>query len=200
MPASSSISPLISSALQKPLIVGASVSDDYLTDSPGKTLALRYTKRDQIKVIARNGTPGREVLKSVSASAVKNATVIIGVDLFFWDSLAPSPDESLKAMSRLVSLATQQNIPIVLGEVPELMPSRQHSVYSLNKKMQELCQNYSQCKILPLNAILHKTLTDGFLLQDGKKYGLDTLLPDGLHISKPASEYLADRILDLLRP
>ncbi|RYZ79224.1 MAG: hypothetical protein EOP06_27585, partial [Proteobacteria bacterium] len=36
----------IKAALQKPLIIGASVSGDYLTESPGKRLALRYTKKD----------------------------------------------------------------------------------------------------------------------------------------------------------
>ncbi|RYZ82998.1 MAG: SGNH/GDSL hydrolase family protein [Proteobacteria bacterium] len=182
---------------ERPLILGASVSGDYLTESPGKRLALRYTKSDQIKVIARKGTPGKELLKSVSASAVKDRTVIVAMDLFFWDSLAASPAESLKAMDRIVKLAREQNIPIVIGDVPALMPSRQTSVLAINKQLKETCKDYPQCKILPLDAILRKTLSDGFIVQDGKKHGLEALLPDGLHISKTASEYLADQIFAL---
>jgi hypothetical protein len=184
--------------LQRPLIIGASVSGDYFTESPGKRLALRFTKPDQIKVIAKKGTSGKEVLKNVSASAIKDSTAIIGLDLFFWDSFAPAPEESLKALNRLVILANQQNIPLVLGEVPELMPGRQTSVSAINKKIHEVCKSTSRCKILPLNSILRKTLMDGYIIQDGKKYTLETLLPDGLHISKPASEFLADQIQKLL--
>lgn len=182
---------------ERPLILGASVSGDYLTESPGKRLALRYTKPDHIKVIAKKGTAGKELLKSVSASAFKDRTVVVAMDIFFWDSFAAAPGESLKAMDRLVKLAQQQNIPIVIGDVPALMPSRQTSVLAVNKQLEELCNNYERCKILPLDKILRKTITAGFIVQDGKKYGLETLLPDGLHISKPASEYLADQILAL---
>ena len=182
-------------AFARPLILGASVSGDFLTESPGKRLALRYTKLAQITVIAKKGTAGKELLKSMPASALKDRTSIIAMDLFFWDSFAANPAESLKAMDRLVKLAQQQKIPIVLGNVPALMPTRQPSVDAINKQIKELCQNYSSCKILPLDLILQKILKEGHITQDGKRYGLETLLPDGLHISKPASEYLADQIL-----
>jgi hypothetical protein len=187
----------LNSILQRPLIIGASVSGDYLTESPGKRLALRYTKSDQIKVIAKKGTPGRELLKLVSATQVKNATSIIGIDLFFWDSFSSDPADSLKAMDHLVALAEQQKIPLILGDVPTLMPSRQTSVVSINKKLKDVCGHYPRCKILPLDSILKKTLAEGFITQGGMKYSLENLLPDGLHISQAASEYLADQIQKL---
>lgn len=184
--------------LARPLIVGASVSGDYLTPSPGKVLALRYTSSDQIKVVARKGKPGKDVLKEVSESTFKDRTAIIGIDLFFWDSFAPSPAESLKSLDRIIGFAKAQNIPIILGEVPALMPQMQKSLIPLNKKITEVCHSYSLCKILPLNSILLKTVSDGYVMQGGTKYTLDKLIPDGLHIAKPASEYLADQIQLLL--
>lgn len=183
--------------LQRPLIVGASVSADHLSPSPGKVLALRYTDAKDIKVIARGGTLGREVVKYVSESTMKDRSAIIGLDLFFWDSFSSAPLESLQAVDKIVDFASQKNIPIVLGEVPALIPFRQNSLGVINKKIKEACQKYAQCKILPLNALLQKTLLDGYILQGGKKHTLDSLIPDGLHIARPASEYLADQIQSL---
>lgn len=183
--------------LQRPLIVGASVSADHLSPSPGKILALRYTDAKDVKVIAKGGTMGREVLKSVSENMMKDRSAIIGLDLFFWDSFSPSPQESLYAVDKIVDLASRKNIPLVLGEVPALVPFRQMSLGVINNKIKEVCKKYSQCKILPLNALLQKTLLNGYIEQGGKKHSLDGLIPDGLHIARPASEYLADQIQSL---
>lgn len=180
--------------MQRPLIVGASVSADHLSPSPGKVLALRYTEAKDIKVIARSGTMGKEVLKSVSETTMNDRSAIIGLDLFFWDSFAVSPQESLHAVDRIVSLASKKDIPIVLGEVPALVPFRQTSLGTINHKIIEACKKYAQCKILPLNMLLQKTLLNGYIEQGGKKHTIENLIPDGLHIARPASEYLADQI------
>ena len=184
-------------AFKKPLIIGASVSADYQTQSPGKRLALRYTTEKEVHVMAQRGKPGKEVLQSLKLDSLKDRTAIVGLDLFFWDSFNGSPMESLKAMEKLFKMAKSLNIPLILGEVPELVPFYQKSVFAINDKMKELCQGYSSCKILPLNQILRKTLSDGFIIQGGKKYSIEALLPDGLHLATPASEYLADRIAEL---
>ncbi len=187
----------VNEIFKKPLIVGASVSGDYQTSSPGKRLALRYTRDRDIKVIAQNGKSGKEVLKSVPDHQLKDRSAIIGIDLFFWDSFQSSPKESLEAMEKLVTQSKAQGIPLVLGEIPELVPHYQKSGPALNKRMRELCLGNSLCKILPLGEILTKTLIDGFLMHGGKKYEIEELLPDGLHLATPASEYLADQILKL---
>lgn len=183
--------------LQRPLIVGASVSADFLTPSPGKRLALKYTSNDQIKVIARNGKPAREVLRSVTESSLKDRTAIIGIDLFFWDSFGGSIQESFKALENLKTLSEKLKLPLVLGEIPELSPQFQPHARNLNAKIHELCKTENLCKVLPLNSMLRKVLIDGHITQNGQKYSLQSLLPDGLHISAPASEYLSKRILDL---
>lgn len=183
---------------KKPLILGASVSADYFTDSPGKRLALRYASQDQVKVAAQRGKPAKEVLKTVTESFLKGRSVVVGLDLFFWDSFLPGVHDSITALERLVAQTDRQGIALVLGEVPELMPQRQIQMNLINKRMLELARRHSHVRILPLNAILKQTLREGFIVHDGKKYGLEELLPDGLHISEVASEYLANRIAETL--
>lgn len=184
----------IKNVFQKPLILGASVSANYFTDSPGRTLALRHTDSKNILTIAKSGQAGRETLKEVNLSTLKDRTVIVGVDLFFWDSTKPDAKESIGALKRLMSQVEQKNIPIVLGEIPTLLPHMQPSIAPLNEAIREACKNYDKCHILPLNKILHQTLSDGYLTHRGKKYQLEELIPDGLHLVKPASEFLADKI------
>ncbi len=184
--------------LQRPLIIGASVSGDFLTPSPGKRLALNYTSHDQIRVIARNGKPAREVLKAVDELVLKDRTAVIGVDLFFWDSFGGSLPESLKSLERIQEMSAKLNLPLVLGEVPQLSPQFQPHAASINKRMHELCKAERNCKILPLNSLLRKVIVDGHVVQKGVTHTLESLLPDGLHIGAPASEYLADRILEVL--
>ena len=148
---------------------------------------------------ARNGTPAKEILSHLDDELLSDRSVIVGVDLFFWDSFQESPKESLKAMTNLFKKAQHKKIPLILGEVPEAVPFYQKSVYALNEKMRELCKSYEACKIIPLNEILHKILSEGHIVQGGKKYEIEALIPDGLHIATPASEYLADEILKLYR-
>jgi len=192
------VSSKLAQVLHRPLIIGASVSGDYLTASPGKRLALRYTSAEQIKVIALKGYPGREILKSVNESTLKDRTAVIAMDLFFWDSVKGSVPESLKALQKLIDLAAKNKIPLVIGEIPEFSPQFQPHAEILNKRIHELCKNSSECRILPLNHLLRQALMDGYIIQGGIKYSIQSLLPDGLHIAAPASDYLADKISELL--
>lgn len=72
--------------LEKPLITGASVSADWSTSSPGKTLALRYTEKSKIKTIAFGGRPGRDVIREIKPRDVEGRSIIMAVDFLFWDS------------------------------------------------------------------------------------------------------------------
>ncbi len=100
-------------------------------------------------------------------------------------------------MQKLISQVKEINIPIVLGDVPSLLPQYQPYADTINKELQASCASYDKCFILPLHEIVHQTLKDGYIIQGGKKYLVQELIPDGLHIVKPASLYLADRIAKL---
>ena len=184
--------------LETPLIVGASVSGDYFVESPGKILALKYTSPRQIQVLTQRGKTSTEILKHFSEKSVKGRSIIIGIDLFFWDSFHSLPQLALQQLEKIVNLAEKNKIPLVLGEVPLLSPLMQKSSSVINKKMHELCRRTTQCFILPINKKKKKTMADGFLNHEGQRYDLRSLIPDGLHIARPASQFLANQIKKLL--
>ncbi|MGZ5280197.1 MAG: hypothetical protein ACXWC9_09655 [Pseudobdellovibrionaceae bacterium] len=182
----------------KPLIVGASVSADYFTESPGKVLALDYTSPERIKVLAQKGKASTHILKNFSESHIEDRSIVIGVDLFFWDSFTSNATASLEQLEKIVHLSEKHKVPLVLGEIPTLLPATQKSALAINKRMRELCQSKSTCYLLPLHGLMEKTLTDGYIDHKGTRYDLPALVPDGIHIAKPASQYLADQIKNLL--
>jgi hypothetical protein len=188
----------LAAVMQRPLIVGASVSADWATQSPGKRLALRFTDGSQIKTIAFGGKTGSFVLQRVGDEQLQSRTVVIGLDLFFWDATQRSPDEALREMRRLLSAVRARDIPILLGEIPELLPGLQPQAALINQELRKACSTYSKCKLIPLNEMLMKTLREGTLTYKGTRYDLRQLIPDGLHIGPIASEYIADVIHEIL--
>lgn len=196
--ASSVPNPVLQKSLARPLILGASVSANHFTSSPGQRLALKYTQPGQIKVVAGNGRRGYDSVKLATAAVLADRTAILGVDLFFWDALQPSASASVVAIENIVALAKSRNIPVILGEVPTLMPSMQKSLVPINKALNKACADYLKCRLVPLNQLFVKVATDGFIEHKGQKYTLEQLLPDGLHIATPASEYIADEIERLM--
>jgi hypothetical protein len=184
--------------LQKPLITGASVSADWGTLSPGKTLALRYTEKSNIKTIAFGGQPGREVIKKIQPNDFKDRSIIIAVDFFFWDSTLPEISNSIQALESMMSQASNLNVPIVLGEIPELLPGRQINRTRLNQEIVAKCASYKQCFLMPFDQLHRQVLREGFLEIKGRRYSMGELVPDGLHLSQPTTEYLADIIFAIL--
>lgn len=185
--------------LNRPLIVGASVSAGQGASSPGRKLALRYTDESRIRTVAFGGKPGVEVLKQVSDPVLRDRSVVIALDLFFWDSALPSPAASLAALDRLIRRTSEAGIPVVLGEIPELLPGRQPSRVRLNREIHALCVERKGCHVLPLAVMLERALRDGFVEIRGRKYALHELVPDGLHLAPVASLHLADEIEKTLR-
>jgi hypothetical protein len=184
--------------LSHPLIVGASVSADYYTKSPAKRLALRYTTLDQISILARNGTPGKLTIVGITPELLHDRSIVIGLDMFFWDATQVDAVPSLAAIEKLVALTQTAKIPLVLGNVPSLMPALQPRRAMINAKIASVCQPENGCYMLDLDSIFHKTMHAGGVIFRGKHYGLQDLLPDGLHIADVAAEYLADSLEQLL--
>lgn len=188
----------LSAVLAKPLILGASVSADYLTPSPGKRASLRYTSAANIDVLAANGRRGYDSVRMLQDSRLKDRTALIGVDTFFWDALSPSPTASVRAVESLVEKAESRGIPIIIGDVPVVMPSLQRSVVEVNRAIKRACEVYSRCRVLGLNALFAQVARDGYFDYKGRRYPIHELLPDGLHLGPPAAEYLSEEIERLL--
>jgi hypothetical protein len=184
--------------LHRPLIVGASVSDDYLSQSPGKRLALKYTDKHNIHVIAKNGAPGREIVHRIHEKDLENRSIVIGMDLFFWDSTLHSPQLSLQALHRFTEKMSDHRIPFILGDIPELLPDWQPSRKIIDDEIHKIAKTNPLCQLLPLDRLYKQVLRDGFIRFKEKEYSLWDLVPDGLHIGEVAGNYLAEVIHNLL--
>jgi lysophospholipase L1-like esterase len=177
-----------------PLIVGASVSGGYAAEGPGTVLSKRYTEARNVRTIAYNGTPGHVVLKNVPSHTLKDHSIVIGVDLFFWDSIYPTGQASVAALKKLVQAAEEARIPLVLGDIPDLIPGFQSQRALLNQELKAACTRYKQCYLVPLSEVFQQIQKDRHLVYNSKRYTIRELLPDGLHLGPVASAYIADMI------
>lgn len=185
--------------MSKPLIIGASVSADRATNSPGKRLALRYTPATEIKTIAMGGMPSTKILAMMKEADLKDRSIVVGLDLFFWDSALPSSRPTIQGLQNLVERTGALSIPLVLGEVPELLPGMQPSRMAINKAIVEMSNNAANCSVMNFDLLLQQVLSDGYLLVKGRKYTLQELVPDGLHMGAVLSEELANRLASKLQ-
>lgn len=185
--------------MQAPLILGASVSADVGTTSPGKRLALRHTDEKNIETLAQPGRNSLQILPLVEDEALEGRTIVIALDLFFWDSILRSPEKSVRALKAFVQRAANHKIPLVLGEVPALLPAgKQPSRKRLNQEITRLCKIPHGCYLVPLAQLHDKILKDGGLKIGDRMVPLKELMPDGLHLSEIASEYIADGLQEIL--
>lgn len=189
-----------SELFSKPLITGASISADWASLSPGKRLSQKLVSTADVKVVAQGGQTGASVLSRVTPSVLKDRSIVIGFDLFFWDSTRSSIDGSLKALKRLVAEAEALRIPVVIGDIPELIPGHQPSRKSLNEAIYRVCKSSQSCYVVPLDALYKQMLKDGFVEIKGQRYTFFDLVPDGLHIGSLAGDYLADLVYKTIRP
>lgn len=110
----------------------------------------------------------------------------------------PDINASIQALENLIILASKNNLPLVLGEITELLPGRQINRTRLNEEIAYTCAAYDQCFLMAFDQLHRQVLTDGFLEIKGRKFIIRELVPDGLHLSQPTTEYLADMMFDIL--
>jgi hypothetical protein len=183
----------------KPLIIGASVSADWASLSPGKRLSYRHTDRANVLTIAKSGHPGIDVLRDVTDKKLEGRSIVIGFDLFFWDSGRADATETLTAMRKLVKRTGELGIPLVLGDIPELIPGYQPIRRELNQMIHRACDSEPHCTVIRLDDLHKQVMRDRALTIKGKKYTFRELVPDGLHIGDVAGEFLADHVHEAIR-
>lgn len=192
--------PFVSTAhelLKKPLIVGASVSSGYGTEGPGDRLARRYTSKDNIVNVAVPGATGRAQAESITPELVKDRSIILAMDFLFWDSVYPDTKPGFAALDRLIRLAGARKIPLIVGDIPSLIGSRQVNRAALNREIHSRCTAKKNCFVLRLDDLHRKVMQDRYLEVKGRRYTFRELVPDGLHLADAAGEFLADQIYQL---
>jgi hypothetical protein len=185
-------------AFRRPLIIGASVSADFKALSPGKRLALRYTQPANIVTFARFGRPAAWVLPALPKRMLEDRTIVVGLDLFFWDSLSPLTGHSVRLLRKLMAQVRARQLPIVLGEVPLLIAGLQPGRTRLNAALRAECSAYEQCYLMPLDQIHAELIHHELISASGAPFEAADLLADRLHLSDHGSEYLANVMLQLL--
>ncbi len=185
--------------LATPLIVGASVSADHSAASPAKRLSLRYTEASKLRTLARGGARGKVIVPQITEAVLGDRSIVLGVDLFFWDSAERECGPSLEAFETIRRRVHAKGRLLVVGDVPELLRGRQPCRAALNEAIREACKRRdSGCRVFGLDAIHQEAVREGGLLIDGVRRPLLELVPDGLHVNDRASEYLADELAKLL--
>jgi len=202
--------------LGHPLVTGASVSAGYDVDarrdpsllSPGILAALSVgTPRASILWKAKDGARGTELVPKLPDSDYNSCSLVIGVDLFFWDSVPDSGANVRATCARRTAIVSQffarlrkAHIPIVIGNIPNLLGTfvSQSCADDLNARIVSECQlsGPTRCRILDLRRI-HELAEKGQLVIGDRHVSLEDLLPDGLHLSELSANYIKDRILDL---
>jgi hypothetical protein len=199
----------LSELFARPLVAGASISADHKSVSPGRVLARRYGSEAAIVKVARAGRYGRETVPLLTDERLKAASVLVGVDLFYWDGTDADPAcaAGLSAINDLLSRASRVGTPLILANLPLLprnlfdrafgIPAPTHCRERLNAKLADSCVSPG-CHLVDLAAVYREIDDRGGLVIGGKIYGPLWLLPDGRHPGPLASGYIGDRIIDKL--
>lgn len=180
--------------LERPLISGASMSADWGSTSPGKRLAQQYSR--DIETVATPGASSLSIWGELK-EAIDGRSAVIALDLFFWDTRRATPDTQV--LKALLKKAAERNLPLVLGDVPEVFRGQQPGRAAMNEALRAQCAAYAHCRLFSLDAVYRKLNQDHGLTIDGRFYGRDELLPDGIHPGDVASREIANRLAALLR-
>lgn len=184
----------------KPFIVGASISADWVAHSPGKRLAFRHSKNSDVRVLARGGQTGVTVLNLLKSQDLEDRSVIIGFDLFFWDSVRGNLKSVNERLDRLAAEAERIGVPLIIGDVPELIPGFQPLAQAINEKLYALQSRSKVLRVIPLEKLYLQMMETGYVEIKGHRYTFFDLVPDGLHIGDVASDFLADLVYETIRP
>ena len=191
--------PAVHEIFARPLIIGASVSANLKTRGPADRV-LGQLGLDSIKPerVAANGQTARELIDKLKERHFTNASVVLGIDMFFWDATLPSLKRSLEALERLSQLAQRGQAPVVLATIPSVTWwPLQYVRQELNLEIRALSAGNPQFLLLDIEVIIHAMQRAGGFRLNEAWYDLSQIAPDGLHVSSFASEYLAQRLLEL---
>lgn len=188
------------------LIVGASVSQGVgaKAGGPSKIIAKAINPEAKVKVIAKHEKMSTESM--VGYVEATPPSIVMGLDLFYWDAIKNQCDETFEAHTRnFFQKYQERNIPLIIGRLPKKIsePSG-YSVLNLsectdiiNRMVDELCTMEKNCIIYdPGDCIRAMTKVKKGL---GRKKYLNNLLKlyfvDDVHPSDAGNHFCAEHFL-----
>lgn len=189
----------LKSRFERPLILGASISANLKTRGPAdRALTQLGLGHVEPMRLAANGQTSRELVEKLVLPHFERASVVLAIDMFFWDATLPSLKRSLSALERFVELTKTFEVPVVVATIPEVAWWPFQAVRSeLNLALRSAAARHPHFKLLDLETINHDLQRDGGFTLGNRRYTLEEVAPDGLHLSAYACEYLAERLLAL---
>jgi hypothetical protein len=153
----------------------------------------------------------------------EESSIIYGIDLFYWDSIwnicGHGGERKIKEtgqrvdveyqIRRLTQAAKKDGKTLILGTVPHdleekvlLKPEKtgwdapdHDCVNSINQQIKESCKSDNSCYIVDLHSMVDDLYKgEKLALNNGESYSLYELRPDGVHLSKAGSQYVAEEI------
>ena len=102
----------------RPLVIGASVSDGYKAGgvSTPMMVARHFNPQAVISNHAQSGETGNKVIAQIPEGKY---SVVLGLDLFFWDNAKGLCDKSFEiSVKNFFKRFQDQNIPMIIGTLP----------------------------------------------------------------------------------
>jgi hypothetical protein len=186
----------------RPLIIGASVSSGYRAESPARRLARSFGTDGAVVSLASPGASGANQVRGLTDERLAAASVVVGVDLFFWDAQRDCA-AGLAGVDELFQRVEKRRTPLVIANVPSLhapfgLGPKDACRDRLNTKIEKACREDAACVLLDLNGLYAKAAKDGSVELDGRKVPVRELFSDGLHLSDAGSRLMARAILDAI--
>ena len=169
------------------------------------------------------GSEQIEKILGEDRSTFDQASVVIGVDLFYWDAILANEDASLceaakEALNQLVIAAAGQDKPLIIGNIPDekeenvldqfrqAVPAWKPPLTScredLNNHISQACDAEMDCYVVDFFNIVNDLNDDGeIIVPEGEgevSYELSKVRTDGVHLTEVGSMILQNHIKDKL--
>ena len=202
--------------MTKPMILGGSVSSGLDGTSFIEPLAEKYSVTKKVIREAYPGFEGSVILGYKSfTSKVQSASVVIALDLFYWDQfncrLPNWNEENSKAIATLFQKTVKQGVPLLVGNLPrkqapfDKVAHENPCADSINLKLKTLCdQSPTKCLMVE-NAEIATKVNEYFVPvlaalkpEERSLFARAKLTRDGIHPRSEAYRVIADIVNELL--
>lgn len=178
--------------LARPLIVGASMSDQLTATDPGTLLARKWGGGPGVVRRAQAGRPSPDILAEVSAEDLASASLVIALDLFFWDArrgpCATAVRHARDFLGRLEGVGARA----AFGSLP---PQAGECGAAVSKALYKACRAApSRCVVVDLGSPAEELDRTGVIDGDGGRVPRGAVTKDGLHPTELAARGIADAL------
>jgi hypothetical protein len=180
-----------------PLILGASVSANFRTQSPVDRLVRRLDVKTRPTRIAASGATARALVRRIHEPLLARASIVVSVDLFFWDATFPNFATTQEALEKLIQMTSQAEVPLVLSTIPRVTNQIfQWDRERINEALREAAHAHRSRGLLlmDLDEMAKRIRKEGGFQVGRKRFTKEAIAPDGIHLSSAACEFLAEEL------